>query len=55
MNIHLVPRTLYFSRHGESINNVVGKIGGDSELSNRGEKYVTALADLINEKNIQGE
>eukprot|EP00091_Calanus_sinicus_P004376 TRINITY_DN14640_c0_g1_i1.p1 TRINITY_DN14640_c0_g1~~TRINITY_DN14640_c0_g1_i1.p1 ORF type:complete len:264 (-),score=43.58 TRINITY_DN14640_c0_g1_i1:92-883(-) len=54
MNIHLVPRTLYLTRHGESINNVLGKIGGDCELSNRGEKYVSALADLINNQNIPG-
>ena len=55
MNIHLVPRTIYLTRHGESLNNLLGKIGGDSDLSQRGEQYVTALADLINKENIPGD
>ena len=54
MNIHLVPRTIYLTRHGESLNNLAGKIGGDSELSQRGKLFVTALADLINKENIAG-
>ncbi|MGH0178949.1 UNVERIFIED_CONTAM: hypothetical protein FKN15_000400 [Acipenser sinensis] len=32
MNIHVHPRTIYLCRHGESQHNVLGKIGGDSEL-----------------------
>ena len=55
MNIHLVPRTIYLTRHGESLNNLAGRIGGDSDLSARGEQFVTALADLINKENIPGE
>ena len=37
-------RTFYFSRHGESIFNVVGRIGGDSDLSPRGKIYAESLA-----------
>lgn len=47
MNLHLKPRSIFFSRHGESQFNVEGKIGGDSPLSTRGMKYARALPDLI--------
>lgn len=47
MNLHLKPRSIFFSRHGESQFNVEGKIGGDSPLSERGMKYAKALPDLI--------
>jgi 6-phosphofructo-2-kinase / fructose-2,6-biphosphatase 2 len=36
-------RPIYFSRHGESINNTKELIGGDSLLSERGLKYGTCL------------
>jgi len=55
MNIHLVPRTIYLTRHGESVNNVAGKIGGDSDLSDHGMQFADALAELINRKKIPGE
>nr|CAG8619778.1 9611_t:CDS:2 [Entrophospora candida] len=35
--------------HGESMYNLVGKIGGDSDLSPRGRKYAKALPKLIQE------
>ncbi|KDN53122.1 bifunctional 6-phosphofructo-2-kinase/fructose-2,6-bisphosphate 2-phosphatase [Tilletiaria anomala UBC 951] len=47
MNLHLTPRNIFFSRHGESQYNVQGKIGGDSDLSERGWSYARALPDLI--------
>jgi 6-phosphofructo-2-kinase/fructose-2,6-biphosphatase 2 len=34
-------------QHGESQFNVEGQIGGDSDLSERGFRYATALPDLI--------
>ncbi|XP_074098073.1 6-phosphofructo-2-kinase/fructose-2,6-bisphosphatase isoform X2 [Cotesia typhae] len=46
------PHTLYFSRHGESEYNVIGKIGGDAVLSARGERYAQALATRINSMKI---
>ncbi|KAI9271828.1 6-phosphofructo-2-kinase-domain-containing protein [Phascolomyces articulosus] len=49
MNLHIAPRKIYFSRHGESMYNVHGKIGGDSELSPRGKLYGTKLPGLIRE------
>ncbi|KDR79033.1 hypothetical protein GALMADRAFT_63905 [Galerina marginata CBS 339.88] len=47
MNLHLKPRSIYLSRHGESQFNVEGKIGGDSLLSPRGMQYAEALPALI--------
>ncbi|KAF9448321.1 bifunctional 6-phosphofructo-2-kinase/fructose-2,6-bisphosphate 2-phosphatase [Macrolepiota fuliginosa MF-IS2] len=47
MNLHLKPRSIYLSRHGESQFNVEGKIGGDSLLSQRGMQYAGALPALI--------
>ncbi|KAF8207114.1 fructose-2,6-bisphosphatase [Mycena galopus ATCC 62051] len=47
MNLHLKPRSIFFSRHGESQYNVEGKIGGDSLLSPRGMQYAKALPALI--------
>ncbi|KAI5118366.1 hypothetical protein M0805_004338 [Coniferiporia weirii] len=47
MNLHIKPRSIFFSRHGESQYNVEGKIGGDSSLSERGMLYARALPALI--------
>ncbi|KAF9507878.1 hypothetical protein BS47DRAFT_1488635 [Hydnum rufescens UP504] len=68
MNLHLKPRSIFFSRvgsqtsflyvgkvdssplvlkHGESVFNVEGKIGGDAPLSPRGLAYADALPALI--------
>jgi len=41
MNIHIVPRTIYLTRHGESLMNLEGRIGGDSDLSKRGHEYAS--------------
>ncbi|CAH0589166.1 unnamed protein product [Chrysodeixis includens] len=42
------PQTLYFTRHGESEYNVLGRIGGDASLSPRGLLYAQALAEHMN-------
>ncbi|KAG8217328.1 bifunctional 6-phosphofructo-2-kinase fructose-2,6-bisphosphate 2-phosphatase, partial [Butyriboletus roseoflavus] len=47
MNLHVKPRSIFFSRHGESQFNVEGKIGGDSPLSERGLQYANALPELV--------
>ncbi|KAL4074611.1 6-phosphofructo-2-kinase-domain-containing protein [Scleroderma yunnanense] len=47
MNLHVKPRNIFFSRHGESQFNVEGKIGGDSPLSERGMEYARTLPELI--------
>ncbi|KAM7045247.1 6-phosphofructo-2-kinase/fructose-2,6-bisphosphatase 1 isoform 5-T5 [Molossus nigricans] len=40
MNIHVIPRSIYLCRHGESELNLRGRIGGDSGLSARGKQGV---------------
>lgn len=52
MNIHVTTRSIYLSRHGESMHNVEGRIGGDSDLSNRGLQYRDELANYINGQDI---
>ncbi|KAM3957123.1 6-phosphofructo-2-kinase/fructose-2,6-biphosphatase isoform 2-T2 [Aphomia sociella] len=54
MNIHIVPRTIYLTRHGESMYNMDGRIGGDSELSSRGRQYANALSAYIDQQQIPG-
>jgi len=45
--LHTMTRPLYFSRHGQSQYNELGKIGGDSSLSPQGEQYAVALAKWV--------
>lgn len=47
MNLHIRPRSIWLSRHGESNFNLEGKIGGDADLSPRGELYARALPELV--------
>lgn len=54
MNIHIVPRTIYLTRHGESHMNIDGRIGGDSDLSERGRLYAKGLSEFIEQQDIQG-
>ena len=48
LNFNLSPRQIWITRHGESLDNVNGKIGGDSELSEVGHLYAKALTRFIN-------
>lgn len=52
MNIHVLPRTIYLTRHGESEMNLQGRIGGDSNLSPRGEEYAVALGEYVEKEKI---
>lgn len=52
MNMNARPRTIYLSRHGESQLNLTQRIGGDSDLSERGWCYAEALGNFINETHI---
>jgi broad specificity phosphatase PhoE/predicted kinase len=44
INLHVTPRPIWLTRHGESAFNVLGIIGGDADLSPRGEEYAKDLA-----------
>lgn len=46
-------KSIYFSRHGESVYNVENKVGGDSPLSDRGSLYARALGRYINSLEIK--
>ncbi|GAB7340781.1 hypothetical protein MBLNU457_7153t1 [Dothideomycetes sp. NU457] len=47
LNFNLAPRQIWITRHGLSVDNVSGKIGGDSELSPEGERYARSLTSFI--------
>ncbi|KAK2735295.1 hypothetical protein FQN57_001190 [Myotisia sp. PD_48] len=47
LNFNLSPRQIWISRHGESLDDLTGKIGGDSPLSDSGIRYAQALAKFI--------
>jgi broad specificity phosphatase PhoE len=46
-NLHITPRPIWLSRHGESEFNVAGRIGGDSLLSPRGYAYALKLGAFM--------
>jgi 6-phosphofructo-2-kinase len=48
LNFNLAPRMIWITRHGESMDNVAGRIGGDSDLSENGQKYSQAMSRFIN-------
>ena len=52
MNIHIIPRSIYLTRHGEHLLNLQGRIGGDADLSEGGWEYSRALANYISEQNL---
>ena len=48
MNMSLKPKTIYLTRHGESLYNVQRRLGGDADLSPRGIEYAEKqLASLL--------
>lgn len=47
INLDVKPKYIWLSRHGESQFNLQGKIGGDSSLSKRGEKYAKQLNAML--------
>ncbi|EFA74974.1 Fructose-6-phosphate-2-kinase [Heterostelium album PN500] len=49
MNLHIHPRPIWLTRHGESEFNAAGKIGGDSDLTERGDNYAHQLAVWISD------
>jgi len=46
LSLHNTSRPIYLSRHGQSQYNVLGKVGGDSDLSPAGEEYALKLAEF---------
>ena len=50
LNFNLSPRQIWITRHGESEDDVKGKIGGDADLSENGVRYAEALASFMESK-----
>ncbi|XP_002987173.2 6-phosphofructo-2-kinase/fructose-2,6-bisphosphatase [Selaginella moellendorffii] len=50
VNTHLTPRPILLTRHGESMFNLNGRIGGDPELSATGDIYATKLASFVHKR-----
>lgn len=55
LNFNLSPRQIWITRHGESKDDQVGRIGGDSDLSENGVRYAKALAKFIDHQRKQWE
>lgn len=47
MNTHLIRRTIWLTRHGESTFNVQNRIGGDAALTPNGWRYAEKLAEFL--------
>lgn len=47
LNSHIMPRSIYLSRHGESEWNVTGQLGGDPNLTSRGKAYAVQLSSFM--------
>eukprot|EP00116_Pleurobrachia_bachei_P003617 sb/3463879/ len=47
-----IMSTLYFTRHGESMFNTEGKIGGDAGLSENGKQYAAELGKFVEDNGL---
>eukprot|EP01087_Luapelamoeba_hula_P006148 TRINITY_DN1625_c0_g1_i7.p1 TRINITY_DN1625_c0_g1~~TRINITY_DN1625_c0_g1_i7.p1 ORF type:complete len:596 (-),score=117.68 TRINITY_DN1625_c0_g1_i7:32-1819(-) len=50
MNLHIIPRPIFLTRHGQSQDNENERLGGDSSLTTMGDKYAQALAGWISNR-----
>ncbi|KAL3237576.1 6-phosphofructo-2-kinase/fructose-2,6-bisphosphatase [Nakaseomyces bracarensis] len=53
LNFNLKERQIWITRNSESQDNVLGRLGGDSHITSRGDKYAKALAKFIDEQRAQ--
>jgi len=51
MNLHITPRTIWLTRHGESTANMAGVVGTDMPLTSRGATFAKSLAEFIGNQN----
>ncbi|KAI0124612.1 bifunctional 6-phosphofructo-2-kinase/fructose-2,6-bisphosphate 2-phosphatase [Hypoxylon sp. NC0597] len=49
-SFNLSPRQIWITRHGQSVDNQLGKIGGNSELTDRGHFYSLSLYRFVTQK-----
>src|SRR5262249_54090156 len=50
LNLQLTPRPVWLTRHGASVFNDLGLIGGDPSLGPSGEEYARALAQFMKQR-----
>lgn len=48
LNFNLCERQIWLTRHGESVDNLSGRIGGDSALTKRGRLFARTLSRFLN-------
>jgi broad specificity phosphatase PhoE/predicted kinase len=46
-NFHINDRRIFLARHGESVDNVDGRIGGDAKLTDKGKAFAGRLAAFV--------
>lgn len=47
MNLHVTPRSIWLTRHGESLYNLENRVGGDPGLSEAGQQFARSLAEEV--------
>ncbi|EHL03080.1 putative 6-phosphofructo-2-kinase PB17E12.14c [Glarea lozoyensis 74030] len=52
---NLSPRQIWITRHGQSVDNHLGKLGGDSDITQAGRNYGTVLYNFISKKRTEWE
>lgn len=50
LNFNLTERQIWITRNGESEDNVLGRLGGNSRLTSRGIRYAKALSTFIHQQ-----
>lgn len=50
LNFNLAPRQIWITRHGLSVDNISGKVGGDSDLAPEGHRYSQSLTKFMDQK-----
>ena len=49
-NLHLTARPIWLTRHGESVFNAAGVLGGDPDLTSDGHRYARSLAEFLDRR-----
>ncbi|MCB9591801.1 MAG: 6-phosphofructo-2-kinase/fructose-2,6-bisphosphatase [Sandaracinaceae bacterium] len=52
MNLHVVPRSIWLTRHGQSSFNVEDRVGGDPSLSPAGREFAASLGEHVRDSGI---
>ena len=54
-NLHIIPRPIYITRHGQSEYNVLDKLGGDSALTPKGHEFAELLKEFMISQDFDAE